>query len=209
MSIEDLKKVFPFPEKPPTVPASDHGWFGPEHVELLQGLLSKETKVVLELGSWLGKSTRFIASRAPNATVIAVDHWQGSAEHHGTPEWQALLPTLYETFLKNCWMFRTRIVPMRIDTVSGMKLIHQHKVEPDIIFIDAGHDYINARADLSNALMLFPNATLCGDDFLWPGVGQTVTEHVRAGIMKAFVKQNVWWKESPAFAHMQGGSPVV
>ncbi len=208
MSIEDLKKAFAFPEKPPGVPASDHGWFGPEHVELLSGLLKPETKVVLELGSWLGKSTRFIASRAPKATVFAVDHWQGSAEHHAMPDCQGMLPTLYDTFLKNCWMFRTRIVPLRMDTISGMKLIHQHKVEPDIIFIDAGHDYISARADLSHALSLFPNAILCGDDFLWPGVGQTVREHAHAGIMKAFVKGNVWWKENPAFAHMQGGVQV-
>ncbi len=209
MSIEDLKKAFTFPSTAPAVPTSDHGWFGPEHEELLSGLLGPQTKVVLELGSWLGKSTRFIASRAPKAIVISVDHWQGSAEHHSTPQWKALLPTLYETFIKNCWIFRDRIIPLRMDTVSGMKLVSQHGISPDIVFIDAGHDYISARADLSNALGLFPNSILCGDDFLWPGVGQTVTEHVRANIMKAFVKQNVWWKDNPAFAHMKGGVPVA
>lgn len=105
-------------------------------------------------------------------------------------------------------MFRERVIPLRMDTISGMKLTNQHGVSPDIIFIDAGHDYISARADLSNALQLFPDAILCGDDFLWPGVGQTVTEHVRANIMKAFVKGNVWWRDNPAFAYMQGGVPV-
>lgn len=208
MGVQDLKTFFQFPSTPPNVPTSDHGWFGPEHAELLSGLLGPETKVVMELGSWLGKSTRFIASRAPKAFIVSIDHWQGSAEHHSTPEWKTLLPTLYETFLKNCWMFRDRVIHLRMDTISGMKLAHQHGVVPDVVFIDAGHDYISARADLSNALSLFPDAILCGDDFLWPGVGQTVTEHVRAGIMKAFVKGNVWWKENPAFAHMTGGVAV-
>lgn len=208
MSIEDLKKVFSFPATPPAVSTSDHGWFGPEHVELLSGLLGPETKVFLELGSWLGKSTRFVASRAPKATVIAVDHWQGSVEHHTTPEWQAFLPTLYDTFIKNCWTYRERIVPLRMDTVSGMKLIHQHGVKPDIIFIDAGHDYISARADLSYALSLFPDAVLCGDDFLWPGVAQTVREHAHANIIKAFAKGNIWWRDNPAFAHMKEGVKV-
>jgi len=209
MGIPELKATFHFPPEPPAVPPSDHGWFGPEHVELLSGALSSGTKVFLEMGSWLGKSTRFIAAHAPNAFIIAIDHWKGSAEHHSTPEWKALLPTLYETFLKNCWPYRDRIIPMRIDTVSGMKLVFQQGISPDVVFIDAGHDYISARADLSYALGLFPNAAICGDDFMWEGVARTVTEHVRAGIMKGFRKGNVWWRENPVFASIKGAVPIV
>ena len=208
MGIQELRAAFPFPKDPPTVPASDHGWFGNEHVELLQGALTPATKVVVELGSWLGKSTRFTASRAPNAVVVAVDHWKGSAEHHSTPEWKAMLPFLYETFLKNCWPFRDRIIPLRMDTVSGLKLVHSHGIEPDVVFIDAGHVYIYARADLSNALGLFTKAAICGDDFMWPGVAQTVREHARANIMTAFAKGNVWWRENPAFAGIPGAVKV-
>lgn len=208
MGVQELRKAFPFPTVPPAVPVSDHGWFGPEHVELLSGAMGPQVKVVLELGSWLGKSTRWTAERAPNAVVIAVDHWQGSVEHHTTPGWKAMLPTLYDTFIKNCWPLKDRIVPLRADTVTGMKIVHQNGIEPDIIFIDAGHDYISARADLSNALGLFPKAAVCGDDFMWPGVAQTVREHAHAKIMKAFAKGNVWWKENPVFAKIQGGVAV-
>jgi len=41
--------------------------------------MNSETRCVLELGSWLGKSTRFIVERAPNAYIFAVDLW--SNEH--------------------------------------------------------------------------------------------------------------------------------
>ena len=209
MPIQELKNAFCFPKDPPPVPPSDHGWFGPEHVELLSGAVGPDVKVILELGSWMGKSTRFFAERCPNAVVFAVDHWQGSMEHHTTPEWRALLPTLYETFLKNCWDFKDRIVPLRMGTVAGMSLLHQHGVKPDLIFIDAGHDYPNANADVSTALRLFPESTLCGDDFMWEGVQRAVVEHVRAGILKAFVKHNVWWKENRVFAGIQPAAQVA
>lgn len=208
MGLKELKKTFSFPSEPPLVPSSDHGWFWEGHVELLAGAMGAERKVVLELGSWLGKSTRWMAEHSPNADIITVDHWQGSAEHFEKPEWQAMLPTLYETFIKNCWAFRERIVPLRMDTISGMKLVHQHGIKPELIFIDAGHDYVSANGDLSYAVRLFPEAAICGDDFYWEGVNRAVTEHVRRGIMRGFYKENWWWKENAFFSHIQGAKPI-
>ncbi len=208
MPLQELRNAFPFPKDPPAVPELDHGWFGPEHVELLSGAVGPNVAVALELGSWLGKSTRFLASKCPNAAVIAVDHWAGSPEHHVMADCRPLLPTLYDTFIKNCWAFKDRIVPLRMDTVSGMKLVHQHGIRPDLIFIDAGHEYPSVNADISHALRLFPDAILCGDDFIWEGVGRSVREHVRAGAMKTWVKHNVWWREHPTFGHIQGAVPV-
>jgi predicted O-methyltransferase YrrM len=170
--------------------------------------MGRDVKIILELGSWLGRSTRWMAEQSPNAVVLAIDHWQGSVEHHATPEWRAMLPTLYVTFIKNCWTLKDRVVPVRMDTVLGMQLVHRHAILPDLVFIDAGHDYVSARADLSNALGLFPHAILCGDDFMWEGVARTVTEHVRSGIMRGFVKGNVWWRENPAFEHIRDGIPI-
>lgn len=208
MGLRELKNAFPFPVKIPDVPSSDHGWFWEGHIELLSGAMGSDRKIVLELGAWLGKSTRWIAEQSPNATVISVDHWQGSAEHFEKPEWRAMLPTLYETFIKNCWAFRERVIPLRMDTISGMKLVHQHGITPEVIFIDAGHDYDSAKGDLSNALRLFPNAAICGDDFYWEGVNKAVTEHVRMGMMRAFYKENWWWKENSFFSRISGAKAI-
>ena len=38
----------------------------------MHATMNSETRCVLELGSWLGKSTRFIVERAPNAYIFAV-----------------------------------------------------------------------------------------------------------------------------------------
>lgn len=200
MGLEELKKAYPFPALEPDVLASDHGWFEPENERLLSGAIGPDTNVVLELGSWLGKSTRWIAQAAPKAIVIAVDHWMGSPEHMGNP----VLPVLYETFLKNCWAFRDRIVPLRKYTLFGMRIVFENGVRPDLVYVDAAHDYENALMDIQVALDLFPKALLCGDDFLWLGVRRAVRELVAERRMDASVKGNVWWKTAPEFGHMNG-----
>jgi hypothetical protein len=68
---------FPPGDSPP-VSKYHHGWFFPAHKVVLSELLTKETRCVLELGSWLGSSTRFIAEHAPNAVIICVDLWDNS-----------------------------------------------------------------------------------------------------------------------------------
>lgn len=204
MGIHELKQAFSFPKERPNVPLSDHGWFGPLHEDLLAKALKPETKLVFELGSWLGKSTRFIASCAPNATIVAIDNWKGLPPNPWSPNVSQFLPTLYETFITNCWDLKDRLIPVRTDTFSGMRICHEHGLSPDLIFIDASHEYKDVKVDIHHALSLFPNAALCGDDFLWPGVGRAVREAVAAGVLRASAKENVWWKESPQFTHMDG-----
>ena len=56
---------------------------------VLDLLLTPETKCVLELGSWLGKSTKFIRKCAPNAFIFCIDLWENDyvlADPHYTDE---------------------------------------------------------------------------------------------------------------------------
>ena len=54
------------------------GWFTPHNKQVLRTLLSADTRCVVELGSYLGLSTRFILEHAPNALVYAVDLWDNA-----------------------------------------------------------------------------------------------------------------------------------
>lgn len=140
------------------------GWPLPENI--IGSNLSEETRLVVELGSWLGNSARFILKYAPNATVICVDHWKGSAEHQGDQSAFERLPTLYEDFLSICWEDRARLVPVRERTLEGMRIIAELGLVPDLVYIDAAHDYESVNADLETANRLFPESTIIGDDYL-------------------------------------------
>jgi hypothetical protein len=135
--------------------------------------------LVVELGAWLGLSTRFLAWKAPDAVVAAVDHWRGSPEHHAQPEWRAMLPSLYETFLALCWPCHERIVPVRATTLEGLHLLAGFGLTPDLIYVDAEHGYEAVLAELELARELFPDAVLVGDDHPHPPVRDAVAEFSR------------------------------
>lgn len=101
-----------------------------------------QPKVVIELGSWLGASTRHIAQLLPeDGIVYAVDHWLGSIEHH-TPSFSHYLPTLYEQFLSNVIHsgLEHKIFPVRMSTLEAVELFRNEGIQPDLIYVDASHD---------------------------------------------------------------------
>jgi predicted O-methyltransferase YrrM len=132
--------------------------------------------LIVELGSFVGLSTRFLADLAPAATIVAIDHWRGSEEHFTDPKSIPVLPILYETFLANCWDYRERLIPMRLSSCEGLQAVAHYGLNPDLIFIDASHAYEEVKADIEAARRLFPRATLVGDDWDWDGVRRAVRE---------------------------------
>ena len=141
--------------------------------------IGEDTKVILELGSWLGKSTRFLLDAAPKATVIAVDHWKGTLQiMSDAPEQGRKFPILYDQFLSNCWEYKDRLIPVKNNTVEAMGEVYNLGIRPDLVYVDASHDYDSAIADLTEAVKLFPNAVFVGDDFStnWKGVMCAVWE---------------------------------
>lgn len=161
--IQDLYKLYPWPEIKPELPQLDKGWFTGH--EFLKEHLDENAQIVVELGSWLGKSAKFFLNQCPNAFVIAVDHWKGSREHQ--IRFESLLPNLYETFLVNCWDFKDRLIPLKASTIEGLREIHRSEVEPNFIYIDASHFYEDVLMDITISIVLFPNAKIGGDDWLW------------------------------------------
>jgi|TARA_B100000959_G_scaffold191708_1_gene200405 hypothetical protein len=72
-----------------------HGWFGDFHKSSLSRLIRKyKIKNVIELGSWEGKSTRWFGCQKEIKFVVAIDHWEGSTEHHRRKSFKKRLPNL-------------------------------------------------------------------------------------------------------------------
>lgn len=177
-----LRRAFPWPAARPELraPIEAPGWFGEGTDQILANTLSPETRLVVELGAWLGMSTRFIADLAPNATVISIDHWEGSSEHKTRSEYRSLLPRLYDTFLALCWRYRDQIIPLRSSTLDGLRTVAEHGLAPGVVFIDAEHSFDAVSSELTLAHELFPNAILVGDDYDWQGVQKAADEFAAA-----------------------------
>ena len=168
----------PWPETRPedAAPGREQGGLGAGTDQTLARVLSPKTRLVVELGSWLGLSTRYIADHAPHATVVSVDHWRGNPEHLARDEYRALLPRLFETFQARCWDYRDRVVPLRADSLDGLRAVAAEGLRPDLVYVDAEHSYEAVSAELALARELFPDAALAGDDYDWEGVRRAVNE---------------------------------
>jgi len=187
--IEKLASDHPWPIRKPDLGFNSSGWFPICNQNALRRFLNENTKIVVELGAWVGLSTRWLTSQAPNAKVITIDHWLGSPENKDDP----LVPILYEQFIANCWNYQSKIIPIRADTEIGIKKLKDSGLKPDLIYIDAGHDYKSAGRDLE-ACMDF-NCPLVGDDFnpnSWAGVVRAVWEEANNGQRMLQVKGSAW-----------------
>ena len=120
---------------------------------------------VLEIGSWLGKSTLWFAERVgPGGHVFAVDHFLGSPEHAREPEHRKLLPTLWDQFIANCWHAQNVISPVRSESPGALAKLHAEGARPDLVYVDGDHSYQAAFRDIMTAALLWPDATITGDD---------------------------------------------
>jgi hypothetical protein len=149
----------------PCVPEDWHGWLLPQTAELLQQYLSSTMQIVIEIGSWLGLSARHILRHASRATLVCIDTWKGSAEHHNNPDWSRRLSTLYETFCRNLWETRARIVPMRADAVRGLTELHTLGIVPDLVYVDDLHEYAHVLRELTLLNAQWHGVRLVGDDY--------------------------------------------
>lgn len=164
--MDKLRQLYPWPQDKPDLESINHGWFyNPQKIQALKSIIKPDYQVLLEIGAWLGQSTRVLLDANPDAHVISIDHWKGSQEHSGFR--YTFLPVLFETFLVNCWDFRDRLVPVRETSLNGLEIVAECNVQPDLILVDASHEYQDVLKDIETSHRLFPNAIICGDDYNW------------------------------------------
>jgi hypothetical protein len=124
--------------------------------------------------------------------VIALDGWVGSVEHQTDPSVQTWLPTLYDTFLTNCWATRDRLTPVRQLSPHGIYTIRDAGVVPDLVYIDAEHDYDSVWRDIEVVHACFPRAIITGDDWTWESVRTAVQAYAAAQQLTITHTQNAW-----------------
>ena len=158
------------------------GWMGDTELSWLATQAATHHRIV-EVGCWLGRSTRALADNTPGQ-VIAVDHWEGPSDPKIKAEcgWQE---GDWERFVENCddLIKRAKVIPFRLPSLEAAELFHRTERVVDMVFIDADHDYKNVYQDICAWWPLVEKGgLLAGHDYSleWPGVVSAVDEVIGA-----------------------------
>jgi predicted O-methyltransferase YrrM len=148
------------------------GWLTRPQAEALEAL-ARPAEVVVELGSWVGRSTAALALGCRRGTVYAVDHHRGSPSERGGPHRIALeLPDgTYPDFLRNMQrleLLGDAVIPLLGDFEAVARNFHRRV---DLLFLDGEHTHeATVAAYRAWAPLLQPRAVVVFHDYCWPGV---------------------------------------
>lgn len=135
-------------------------------------------RVVIEVGSFMGASVAWMADHNKAARFFCVDTFLGSPEISGEDlagiPYQHGRPMILERFLSNMIAagISDRVTPVIQTSTSGAKILRRDGVSADLIYVDAGHDYLECYADLVSYLpLLARGGVMIADDYAgFPGV---------------------------------------
>ncbi len=180
------------------LPFDDHGWFSNQK-QLEECFKIRPIKTVIEVGSWMGLSARFLAEHVENqGKVYCVDNWQGCLDptnveveaYHAQKE---RLSHAYQQFLSNIIHanLTDKIIPIRMESLEAAQGIN---ILADLIYIDAGHaENAVFRDIMAWSEHLNANGILCGDDWTWPEVKRGVARAARL-LGKEIVWEGNFWR---------------
>ena len=149
-------------------------------------------KLVIEFGSWLGRSTAALLSAK---TLVCVDHWLGSSEHQATIDKNGLKP--FEEFTGQ---FEAEIKSGPLVIHRGtlrsrafcLRLAATYGTQADLVFIDASHALEHVREDIQLAeVLLKPDGILAGHDYghkQYRDVQTVVDEYGTPSLV-----ETIWW----------------
>lgn len=154
------------------------GWMTEAELAYLAGV-AKKSRLIVEVGSWMGRSTSALAANT-RGRVIAVDTWKGSSEHAPmlagkSPNWLKI------QFMDNTSQYNN-IVMAEMTSEAAAALFRGLGIRPDLVFLDASHDYGNVAADIVDwTRTAWELAIICGHDYdppNWMGIHDAVNECV-------------------------------
>lgn len=144
------------------------GWLSAEEANTLYGLvkaIGKSGIIVIEVGSWKGRSTAAIGAAVDelDGILYCVDHWLGTT---GSPEVNEARGTdIFNQFKKNMYDVGlwSRVKPMVMSSGEAARIIADGVA--DMVFLDADHRYREAKNDIEIWLpKVKRNGIICGHD---------------------------------------------
>ena len=169
------------------------GWFNFANIykEIVEQ--SADNSKFVEIGSWKGKSSTFLAveivNSKKNIALYCVDTWKGSEEH--SEELSVINDTLFEEFLSNIEPVKHIITPIRETSLQAASMFEDNSL--DFVYIDASHDYENVKADIH---AWYPKVKVgglfAGHDFHWDGVKRAVKQFSKRNQLNVDIIRSTW-----------------
>jgi peptidoglycan/xylan/chitin deacetylase (PgdA/CDA1 family) len=183
-------------------------WFSAADIYARQVARAEAGSVFVELGAWKGRGTAFMGVEIANSgkaiRFFTVDHWRGGDDEGHALDEDVQAGRLYETFLANIAPVSEHVVAIRAETVEAAEQFEDGSV--DFVFVDAGHSYEDARADLAAWWpKVKQGGVMAGDDWLEDGVQRAASEFFGAEGLEVSVEPgspnpewSQWVVEKPA-----------
>jgi hypothetical protein len=175
-----------------------HGWFN--FPKLYKSAVEKfENAVFVEVGTWKGKSASYmaveIANSKKNIKFYCVDPWNGACEDHNANHYrckEVQNNTLYDLFLNNIEPVKDYIIPIKDYSLNAVNQFQDASL--DFVFIDASHDYKNAKADIEAWYPKMKKGSIfSGHDYPnYEGVKQAVDEFVKEKNLILKTQEGCW-----------------
>lgn len=148
-------------------------------------------KLVVELGSWLGRSACLMAREFiktnRQAVICCVDTWLGSFEHQEKDILQDIMkpsfgyPSIYMAFMKQvvCRNVQQFIIPIPLPTSIAARKFENIRQQIDLLYVDASHDWRDVQRDLEDwSYLIAHDGVIIGDDYDWESVRDAVQSFV-------------------------------
>lgn len=147
-------------------------------------MLDQGYKTFVEVGCKEGRTTGHILANVPDSRVIAIDPWcvmPGQKSVNGGETYEAWdFAAIEKAFWTNVGEHKDRCVMLREPSESAATTVEASlSYVPDLVFIDAAHDYENVKLDIQRWWPLVRDGgMLVGHDFnhKWPGVERAIAD---------------------------------
>ena len=165
-------------------------WFGQASQDVLAGFgrhVADIPGLIIEIGSWEGRSTCALANAVHPRTVHAVDTWAGSPG-----ELSANLAAQRDIF--GTWQTNVKVLTagnVEAHRMGWREYLPTVTEQIALAFIDAEHTYTEVRDNVLALIPLMaPGGVICGDDIHHPPVQQALREVFDPA--KVYMKATVW-----------------
>lgn len=154
-------------------------------------------KTIIEVGSWKGHSAvamaRICQSLGIFCDILCIDTFLGSQEHWLNDKYRDLLkiengcPRYYRDFPSNIIYsgVQTFVTPVCLPAATASVVLSIFKVQGDLIYIDAGHEYDDVTNDIRNFFpLLSKKGVMFGDDYPHPPLREAVNDFANSSSLK-------------------------